>query len=196
MSPLIYLYTRLMQLLGFGVRLAVCAVIGGSVLAIFHLSGVWDVQYSRLPPLPVQQFLAAGHWNPFVHVEAALFHNHSSWQRVQTTAHRLRPRAVQPLVSAQPWWRTVWHWASVDNPLASNPYPQLRHARWHEMTQLASLLCHYYLSTLCGASIVGGGVLLVWALLRVRLLTTRHGPSSHTTQLRDDDLRRNPMTLT
>ena len=196
MSPLIYLYTRLMRLLGFGVRLAVCAVISGVVLAVFHLSGVWDVQHSRLPPIPVQQFLKMGHWNPFVRVEAALFGHRSSWQRVQTTTRGLRPMRVQPLIPAQPWWRTVWHWASVDHPLAANPYPHLRQARWHDSTQLALLLCRYYLSTLVGAGIVGVGVLCVWVSLCVRSLTTRPRPSRSTTQLRDDDLHTIRMTLT
>ncbi len=194
MHPLTELYSRVISLCGLSLRLGGVALVVGVVCALCHSSGVWDVAQSTTPPLPLARLVAATHRNPVLRLEAALF-------GPTAFAHDFAQRCAQPLprvsgpVVTVPWWRLVWDWLSAPNPLAHNPFPTLRAARWQETRQTFSLFLVYYLAHLRILVVIGAAGIVVWLFIVGSQALRRWRHQRGVARLSERLLQRDPVLL-
>lgn len=194
MHPLTSLYSRLISLCGLSLRLGGVAVVGGMVYALCHGSGLLDVAYSTVPPLPVATLATFAQRNPIMRIEAAVFGSASWTDEFSRRCGQLQPRvAVLPV--SRPLWKLVWEWLSAPHPLAHNPFPALRAARWQETRQTFTLFVIYYLAHLVVLSAVGVTGLFVWVLLMGSRAVRWLGRPRTASQLSEKQLQRTPVTL-
>lgn len=194
MHPLTALYSRLISVCGLSLRLGGVVVVAGMVYTLCHCSGLLDVTYSAVPPLPVTTLSTIAHRNPIMRVEAAVFGTASWSNEFLRRCASPQPRVVGLPVS-RPMWKLVWEWLSAPHPLAHNPFPVLRASRLQETGQTVTLFVVYYLAHLVVLAAVGVSGLLAWLLLEgsraVRwLCRQRTAP-----QLSEAVLRRVPVIL-
>ena len=195
MNPLIFIYTRLVSLTAFGLRLVILLAVCAGVFGSCHLSGWWDLHYRQAASPPVDRFLALAARNPLVHFEDAILDERSFWARTQTAAKQ--PLVAPRLSSASsPPWQVVWQWLSAESLLTHNPYPQLRRARLQTSWQLGQLLLFYYVSTQLAALSLGMLALGVWAGIRMCFAWPRRRLPPNAHRLTDHELQAAPITLT
>lgn len=194
MHPLTELYSRLISLCGLSLRLGGVALVAGVVFALYHSSGVWDVAQSTTPPVPLARLATTAHYNPLVHLEAALFGHASFAHDFAQRCAQPRPRVVAPSVSVT-WWRLVWDWLSAPNPLAHNPFPTLRAARWQDTSQTLTVFVVYYLAHLRALVVIGTSGVVVWLLIAGSHALRRRRRHRGAPQLSERLLQHDPVML-
>jgi hypothetical protein len=96
---------------------------------------------------------------------------------------------------SRPLWKLVWDWLSAPHPLAYNPFPALRSARWQETRQTFILFVVYYFAHLVVLIAVGVTGLFVWLLFMGSRMVGWLCRQRTAPQLSESQLRQTPVTL-